>query len=118
MAIKTSHNIEVRTQRPYIVGRGPVKTKEALIKTETWPHDIDDDGNKIFYVYEGMIIPVISSQDIYMLVDRDKILDPDYSGWALVSLGGSQGAEMDGGSANSFYTENQKIYGGNASSTE
>lgn len=117
MAIKTSHNIEVRTQLPYIVGRGPVKTKEALIKAETWPHDIDDEGNKIFYVYEGMIIPVISSQDIYMLVDRDKILDPDYSGWKLVSVG-TQGAEMDGGSANSYYTESQRIYGGNASATE
>lgn len=117
MAIKTSNIIEVRTQQPYIKGRGPVKTKEDLIKAETWPHDVDVNGNKIFYVYEGMIVPVISSQDIYMLVDPYKILNPDYSGWKLVSVG-TQGAEMDGGSANSYYTESQRIYGGNASATE
>lgn len=118
MAIKTTNTIEVRTQRPYIVGRGPVKTKETLIDPETWPYDIDDNGNKVFYVYEGMIIPVISSHDIYMLVDPDKILNEDYSGWALIAIGNAQGAELDGGSANSFYTEDQKIYGGSASSTE
>lgn len=112
--IVTPISIDVRTQKPLEPKRGPVQTKADLINPETWSYDTDSDNNKVFYVYAGMIVPVIKSRDIYMLIDPIKILDPDFSGW--VSVGGMGGDNLifDGGSARDVYTTDQYMDAGNA----
>lgn len=105
--------IDVKTQRPLIDKRGPVLTKNQLINPETWSYDIDENGNKIFYVYPGMLVPVINSRDVYMLIDPTKILDEDYSGWAVISGSGGN-VIYDGGSARDIYTTEQYMDAGNA----
>lgn len=112
MAVKFTQELEIQTQRPLEYKRGPVQNKADLIKSDSWSHDGD-----VYYVYEGMLVAVISSKDVYMLVDKSKILSPDYSGWALVGSGAS-GMELDGGNASSYYTEDQIINTGGASATE
>ena len=111
--IITPISIDVQTQEPFEPKRGPVKHKNDLINPETWSYDIDNAGNKVFYVYPGMIIPVIGTQEIYMLIDPSKILNSDFSGWALVSGGGGNFI-YDGGSARDTYSTEQYMNAGNA----
>jgi hypothetical protein len=112
MNIKITNGFEIQTEQPLEYKRGPVQNKIDLINPNSWAHEGD-----VYYVYEGMLVPVISSKDIYMLVDKSKILSPDYSGWALVGSG-SSGMELDGGTAISYYTQDQIINTGGASATE
>lgn len=113
--IITPVSIDVRTQRPLEPKRGPVQTKSDLIKASTWSYD-ENNGTKTFYVYPGMIIPVISSQEIYMLIDPAKILEADFSGWAPISGGGGGNVIYDGGTASSVYLTEQVMNAGNANS--
>lgn len=115
--IITPISIDVRTQRPLEPKRGPVAKKGDLVNAETWSSDtfIGEDGKQqyVFYVYPGMLIPVIGTQEIYMLIDPAQILNEDFSGWALVSGGGGNFI-YDGGSAREIYTTEQVMDAGNA----
>lgn len=106
-------SLDVRTQKPLEYKRGPVMSKSDLINSETWSYDVDNNGNKIFYVYPGMIVPVITSREIYMLIDPSKIIEEDYSGWSIIS---GSGGDMiyDGGNALSRYIKEQVLDSGNA----
>lgn len=110
-------SIKVPTQQPYVKHRGPVQKKEDLINPETWSYDIDKNGNKVFYLYPGLLVSVLSSHDIYMLVDINKVTNPDYSGWVLVGSPVSS-VILDGGSVTSYYAEDQKIRGGGVDASE
>ena len=112
--IITPISLDVRTQKPLEANRGPVRSKSDLINAETWTYDVDNSGNKIFYVYPGMIIPVINSRDIYMLIDPSKLLEPDYSGWSIISGGGGDNIIYDGGNSTSVYLSEQIINAGTA----
>lgn len=112
--IITPVSIDVRTQKPLEPKRGPVQNKSQLISADTWSYDKSGE-NYTFYVYPGMIIPVISSQEIYMLIDPTKILEKDYSGWAPISGGGGSSI-YDGGTATSVYLSEQVMNAGNANS--
>lgn len=57
-----------------------VTTKAELITKETWPYDGD-----AIYLYKGILVSVQEENAVYMLVDTDKILSPDYSGWEKIS---------------------------------
>lgn len=57
-----------------------VATKAELIVKETWPYDGDT-----IYLYKGILVSVQEENAVYMLVDTDKILSSDYSGWLKVS---------------------------------
>lgn len=116
MNIKITNGFEIQTEQPLEYKRGPVQNKIDLINPNSWAHE-GDEGDEVYYVYEGMLVSVISSKDIYMLIDKSKILSPDYSGWALVGSG-SSGMELDGGTAISYYTHDQIINTGGASATE
>lgn len=75
-------NFQVKTQDA-LDARLVVKTKADLISKENWPHDGDT-----LYLYETMIVGVIEEHAAYMLIDIDKALATDYSGW-LKLCGGS-----------------------------
>lgn len=62
--------------------RVAVATKAELILKETWPYDGDT-----IYLYKGILVSVQEENAIYMLVDTDKILSADYSGWKRVDAG-------------------------------
>ena len=111
--IVTPISIDVKTQKPLEPKRGPVYTKNQLIDPETWSYDVDSEGNKTFYVYPGMMVPVINSRDVYMLIDPSKILESDYSGWAACGGGGGN-IIYDGGSAREKYLVEQYMDAGNA----
>lgn len=53
-----------------------VENKAELINKETWPYD-----GETLYLYNGLIVAVSEDQALYMLVDKTKALEPDYSGW-------------------------------------
>jgi hypothetical protein len=57
-----------------------VTTKAELITKETWPYDGD-----AIYLYKGILVSVQEENAVYMLVDTDKILADDYSGWEKIS---------------------------------
>lgn len=122
--------IEVRAQKPLDV-RTIVEKREDLYKLSTWPHDtyVDEGGKEhhTIYMKEGMLITVTGTKDnpvfdLYMLVDLDKILEPDYSGWKFIGSSGTPGGggsmpgvgNLDGGRADEHYTPNQVLPGGNA----
>ena len=73
---KLSANIEVRKQAPLDDRLTKIK-KTDLIKPESWASD-----NGTYYVYPYM---VVGTQDgLFMLMDVNKLLDADYSGWKRV----------------------------------
>ena len=78
-------NFEVKAASP-LDPRVLVETKSELISKDTWPLDGDT-----LYVYKGLLVSVQDERAIYMLVDPDKILETDYSGWERKD--GSQGGE-------------------------
>lgn len=53
-----------------------VENKAELINKETWPYD-----GETLYLYNGLIVAVSADQALYMLVDKTKALESDYSGW-------------------------------------
>lgn len=129
-ATKIYDGIEVRAQKP-LDARTIVTYREDLYKIDTWPHDtyIDSDGVERYTIYmkEGMVVTVTGDKanpvfERYMLVDIDKILNKDYSGWKFMGQGGNGGGSMpitgniDGGRADERYSPNQIIYCGTATS--
>ena len=53
-----------------------VENKAELINKETWPYD-----GETLYLYNGLIVAVSADKSLYMLVDKTKALEGDYSGW-------------------------------------
>lgn len=66
-----------------------IQSKSDLINKETWPYDGDT-----IYAYNGMIVAVAADKAMYMLVDVDKILEADYSGWKQMDVSASQVVEI------------------------
>lgn len=69
--------------------RVAVATKAELILKETWPYDGDT-----IYLYKGIVVSVADENALYMLIDTDKILSTDYSGWKRVDAGDTQLIEV------------------------
>ena len=69
--------------------RVAVATKAELISKETWPYDGDT-----IYLYKGILVSVQDENAVYMLVDYDKILSADYSGWLRVDAGNAEQVEV------------------------
>lgn len=66
-----------------------VATKAELITKDTWPYDGDT-----IYLYKGILVSVQEENAVYMLVDTDKILASDYSGWLRVDAGNAEQVEV------------------------
>lgn len=85
---KFAANFEVKLQGA-LDPRILVDNKSELINKETWPYDGDT-----IYVYNGLIVAVAADKAIYMLVDKDKILEADYSGWKQMDVAAAQTVEI------------------------
>jgi len=81
-------NFEVKTAE-LLDPRGSVATKAELISKETWPYDGDT-----IYMKKGMRVTVEEENAVYMLVDYDKILATDYSGWLRIDAGNVEQVEV------------------------
>lgn len=81
-------NFEVKLQGA-LDPRILVDNKSELINKETWPYDGDT-----IYVYNGLLVAVAADKAIYMLVDKDKILKADYSGWKQMDVTAAQTIEI------------------------
>ena len=81
-------NFEVKLQGA-LDPRILVDNKSELINKETWPYDGDT-----IYVYNGLLVAVAADKAIYMLVDKDKILEVDYSGWKQMDVAAAQTVEI------------------------
>ena len=81
-------NFEVKLQGA-LDPRILVDNKSELINKETWPYDGDT-----IYVYNGLLVAVAVDKAIYMLVDKDKILEADYSGWKQMDVAAAQTVEI------------------------
>lgn len=81
-------NFEVKLQGA-LDPRILVDNKSELINKETWPYDGDT-----IYVYNGLLVAVAADKAIYMLVDKDKILEADYSGWKQMDVTAAQTVEI------------------------
>lgn len=81
-------NFEVKLQGA-LDPRILVDNKSELINKETWPYDGDT-----IYVYNGLLVAVAADKAIYMLVDKDKILEADYSGWKQMDVAAAQTVEI------------------------
>lgn len=81
-------NFEVKLQGA-LDPRILVDNKAELINKETWPYDGDT-----IYVYNGLLVAVAADKAIYMLVDKDKILEADYSGWKQMDVAAAQTVEI------------------------
>lgn len=73
---KLSANIEVRKQAP-LDDRLAKMTKADLIKPESWASD-----NGTYYVYQYMVVG--TEDGLFMLLDVNKLLDADFSGWKKI----------------------------------
>ena len=85
--IKISADYEVLKQGPLDV-RSKKNTKYDLINPEMWASDGDT-----IYVYPSMLVGIEDTGNIYVLKDRSKMFEPDFSGWQL--LGGEGGTSAD-----------------------
>lgn len=85
---KFAANFEVKLQGA-LDPRILVGNKSELINKETWPYDGDT-----IYVYNGLLVAVAADKAIYMLVDKDKILEADYSGWKQMDVAAAQTVEI------------------------
>lgn len=85
---KFAANFEVKLQGA-LDPRILVDNKSELINKETWPYDGDT-----IYVYDGLLVAVAADKAIYMLVDKDKILEQDYSGWKQMDVAAAQTVEI------------------------
>ena len=92
-------NFEVKAASP-LDPRALVERKSELISKDTWPLDGDT-----LYVYKGLLVSVQEEKAIYMLVDPDKILAEDYSGWERKD--GSQGGEGGAASQSDWSTSDE-----------
>lgn len=81
-------NFEVKLQGA-LDPRILVDNKSELINKETWPYDGDT-----IYVYNGLLVAVAADKAVYMLVDKDKILEADYSGWKQMDVTAAQTVEI------------------------
>lgn len=81
-------NFQVKMQE-LLDPRGGVDTKSELINKETFPYDGDT-----IYMKEGMLVTVKEERSVYMLVDINKILSTDYSGWERKDAGAVQQVEV------------------------
>lgn len=85
---KFAANFEVKLQGA-LDPRILVDNKSELINKETWPYDGDT-----IYVYNGLLVAVAADKAVYMLVDKDKILEADYSGWKQMDVAAAQTVEI------------------------
>lgn len=85
---KFAANFEVKAAAA-LDPRVAVATKAELISKETWPYDGDT-----IYLYKGILVSVQEENAVYMLVDYDKILSTDYSGWLRVDAGNAEQVEV------------------------
>lgn len=83
-----SANFQVKMQE-LLDPRGGVQTKSELINKETFPYDGDT-----IYMAKGMLVTVAEEQSVYMLIDVDKILESDYSGWKRIDAGAAEQVEV------------------------
>ena len=83
-----SANFQVKMQE-LLDPRGGVSTKSDLINKETFPYDGDT-----IYMVKGMLVTVADEQSVYMLIDVDKILESDYSGWKRIDAGAAEQVEV------------------------
>lgn len=83
-----SANFQVKMQE-LLDPRGGVQTKAELINKETFPYDGDT-----IYMVKGMLVTVAEEQSVYMLIDVDKILESDYSGWKRIDAGAAEQVEV------------------------
>lgn len=85
---KFAANFEVQAQEA-LDPRVVVDTKADLINKETWPYDGDT-----IYLYNGLIVAVVADKSMYMLVDKTKITQSDYSGWKQLDVSAAQTVEI------------------------
>ena len=76
-----SGNLELQKGAP-IDARTVVEYKSDLISTgDTWNAQ---DGSK--YLYKGLVVYVIETNELYTLIDDDNYSVADYSGWKKIAL--------------------------------
>lgn len=66
-----------------------VERKLDLITAENWPHE-----GQQFYLYEGLVVSVIEEQALYMLINLEEAVAPDYRGWVRIDGNGEAGVEV------------------------
>ena len=81
-------NFEVQAQEA-LDPRVVVEAKADLINKETWPYDGDT-----IYLYNGLIVAVVADKSMYMLVDKTKVTEGDYSGWKQLDVSAAQTVEI------------------------
>lgn len=81
-------NFEVKAQEA-LDPRVVVDSKADLINKETWPYD-----GETIYLYNGLIVAVVADKSMYMLIDKMKVLEADYSGWKQLDVSAAQTVEI------------------------
>lgn len=81
-------NFEVKAQEA-LDPRVVVDSKADLINKETWPYD-----GETIYLYNGLIVAVVADKSMYMLIDKTKVLESDYSGWKQLDVSAAQTVEI------------------------
>lgn len=81
-------NFEVKAQEA-LDPRVVVDSKADLINKETWPYD-----DETIYLYNGLIVAVVADKSMYMLIDKTKVLEADYSGWKQLDVSAAQTVEI------------------------
>ena len=66
-----------------------VENKAELINKETLPYD-----GETLYIYNGLIVAVSADKSLYMLVDKSKALETDYSGWKQLDAAAATSTEV------------------------
>lgn len=85
---KFAANFEVKAQEA-LDPRVVVDSKADLINKETWPYD-----GETIYLYNGLIVAVVADKSMYMLIDKTKVLQADYSGWKQLDVSAAQTVEI------------------------
>lgn len=85
---KFAANFEVKAQEA-LDPRVVVDSKADLINKETWPYD-----GETIYLYNGLIVAVVADKSMYMLIDKTKVLQSDYSGWKQLDVSAAQTVEI------------------------
>lgn len=85
---KFAANFEVKAQEA-LDPRVVVDSKADLINKETWPYD-----GETIYLYNGLIVAVVADKSMYMLVDKTKVTQSDYSGWKQLDVSAAQTVEI------------------------
>ena len=66
-----------------------VENKAELINKETWPYD-----GETLYLYNGLVVAVSADKALYMLIDKTKALEGDYSGWKQLDAAAASVTEI------------------------